>query len=443
ADSLVSKLTDKISTTSSHRLILAHMPLIMVCIEGLGKMSEKFPSLAKQSSDCLREFLTNPSPILTRLYRHHQDSSKRLPNITVSDTASNQSAPQAPSHLQERQRLNACYIAFEKLRDCAIENLCLCLQASLDLDYNSIPALVSAVTTRLFHPDTVKDKNWNLSSANTILALGHIAVILRDSEENTKAVLKFMLQWFDTSPSEQDTMLIDQMGCIAISRTSIDGIYTEIMKKFKEIIKEASQTVYGGYNHSSSDRRNKYQRCSGAVINALGNIAANIQGSLLLNDFLIRMMELYVNIGLEVKKLSDKTERGLLKASNSAGNLGVLIPVIAVLIRRMDDKDLSNPNNRLKKFFSDFWLYAVVFGFTKDDNGLWPQDWYDGVSEIAAKAPKLTFSTGEKHEIRVMKVTQAISTEGVTYAELQEMKTQLLVLLDNPPVMVNLVPKYT
>ena len=53
-------------------------------------------------------------------------------------------------------------------------------------------------------------------------------------------------------------------------------------------------------------------------------------------DFLIKMLELYVNIGLEAKKLSDKT--GLLKATNSAGNLGVLIPVIAVVVRRMDAK---------------------------------------------------------------------------------------------------------
>ena len=68
---------------------------------------------------------------------------------------------------------------------------------------------------------------------------------------------------------------------------------------------------------------------SGAVINALGNIAAFIQpGGIqsLMYDFLIKMLELYVNIGLEAKKLSDKT--GLLKATNSAGNLGVLIPVI-------------------------------------------------------------------------------------------------------------------
>ena len=33
ADTLVGKLTDKISKSTSHKLILAHMPLIMVCIE--------------------------------------------------------------------------------------------------------------------------------------------------------------------------------------------------------------------------------------------------------------------------------------------------------------------------------------------------------------------------------------------------------------------------
>jgi len=78
----------------------------------------------------------------------------------------------------------------------------------------------------------------------------------------------------------------------------------------------------------------------------------------------------------------------------------VLIPVIAIAVRRIDGKVLETPNPRTKKFFSDFWLYAIVFGFVKDDSGIWPQDWYDGVKEIAAKAPKLTFNTGEKAEIR-------------------------------------------
>ena len=94
----------------------------------------------------------------------------------------------------------------------------------------------------------------------------------------------------------------------------------------------------------------------------------------------------------------------------------------------MDAKVLEAPSPRLKKLFSDFWLYAVVFGFTKDDTALWPQDWYDGVKEIAAKAPKLTFLSGERSEIRNLNVNNAISKEGVTY---QEVSNSFLPLREN------------
>lgn len=157
-------------------------------------------------------------------------------------------------------------------------------------------------------------------------------------------------------------------------------------------------------------------------------------------DFLIKMLELYVNIGLEAKKLSDKT--GHVKTTSSAGNLGVLIPVIAVVVRRMDAKVLEPPSHRLKKLFSDFWLYAVVFEFIKDDDALWPQDWYDGVKEIAAKAPKLTFMSGERSEIRQLNVNHAISKEGVTDQELQEYKNTLVTLLENNATCYALVQKY-
>jgi hypothetical protein len=45
------------------------------------------------------------------------------------------------------------------------------------------------------------------------------------------------------------------------------------------------------------------------VINALGNIAAYIPAGRdhsVLYDFISKMLEMYVNIGLEAKKLSDK-----------------------------------------------------------------------------------------------------------------------------------------
>ena len=113
------------------------------------------------------------------------------------------------------------------------------------------------------------------------------------------------------------------------------------------------------------------------------------------------------------------TDRESGNRAKSKGNLGVLIPVIAVLLRRMPDEFLQAPNYRTKKLFSDFWLYAVVFGFTKEEDGVWPQDWYDGVKEIAVKAPKLTFSSGERSEIRQLTHTQ------VSYPEKYPKKTFL------------------
>lgn len=68
ADKLCSRLYQKLNTLVSHKLLMDHMPLLMVCLEGLGKLAQKFPNIAGTSVSYLRDFLVHPSPILAKLH---------------------------------------------------------------------------------------------------------------------------------------------------------------------------------------------------------------------------------------------------------------------------------------------------------------------------------------------------------------------------------------
>jgi hypothetical protein len=68
ADKLCMRLHQKLDTNIGHKIMLDHMPLLMVCLEGLGKLAKKFPGIAGTSISYLRDFLVDPSPILAKLH---------------------------------------------------------------------------------------------------------------------------------------------------------------------------------------------------------------------------------------------------------------------------------------------------------------------------------------------------------------------------------------
>ena len=84
--------------------------------------------------------------------------------------------------MKETKKPNATMIAFDKLRDTAVENLCKALRAGMRThEKDIVKALIFSVSNRLYTQDKAKDAQ--LMSQNTILTLGHIAVALRHEEK--------------------------------------------------------------------------------------------------------------------------------------------------------------------------------------------------------------------------------------------------------------------
>ncbi|KAJ2937945.1 hypothetical protein O0L34_g14218 [Tuta absoluta] len=234
ADSLCGRLTEKINSNHNHKLILAHMPLLMVCLEGLGKLATKFPTIANTSIYCLRDFLVTPSPILFKLHKLElEKTGKEHMKVTLQG--------------KELQGLTETGIPtkstpFEKLRDAAIENLCVALEAALTVDPFCVPALVGSVSNRLFTAET-SDSESSLISTNIVIMLGHVAVALKDTPKTTDTILQFFQQRLCRAPSSLDTLIVDQLGCMALASPA-GPAHDEIMRMFTVITVEAASAAY-------------------------------------------------------------------------------------------------------------------------------------------------------------------------------------------------------
>ncbi|VVC98499.1 unnamed protein product, partial [Leptidea sinapis] len=353
--------TEKINSNHNHKLILAHMPLLMVCLEGLGKLATKFPTIANTSIYCLRDFLVTPSPILFKL---HKLELERTGKEHMKVTLQGNEAPITGTGLPTKST------PFEKLRDAAIENLCVALDAALSVDPYCVPALVGSVSNRLFTAET-SDSESSLISTNIVIMLGHVAVALKDTPKTTETILQFFQQRLCRAPSSLDTLIVDQLGCMALA--SPEGpAHDEIMRMFTVITVEAA---------SAAGERSRHECSPGTSHSAVRAIRAAWSWR---------------------REGNGQIPRSGAKGFRQCGQSGC--------------PDTSHC-------------------------GLWPQEWYAGVKEIAAKSPFLVSQTSLRSEMRELQYTSAVRNDSVSINELQELKTQILNLLDHQPDVTVIVNK--
>ncbi|EDO42545.1 predicted protein [Nematostella vectensis] len=429
AETLCQNISEFLCSSMATSLVQTDISIFTCCLEGLGTLCEKFPSMASLVLSSFRVFLLNPAPVVSKCCVSEKKPGSGI-IMTVSSAESNSTPQVTVGHAPAKPNLTNTLC--QELRKEALENICRSLKAGLTNDENCVQAFLSSVSNKLYTIDTKDEETASLMSTNAILTLGHVAFMMHEVPDTVESVLTIMQHRFCHPPSSLDPLIVEQLGYLIL--VGSDQIYQQIMGMFMKITVDAGSLAYSRET-TLNETTQGYRHCALAVLNAYSNVAANLKGETKLQDFLVRLLELFVQLGLESKRASEKASFAI-KASSSAGNLGVLIPVIATAISQLPP--LEDPKPRLHKLFWDFWLYCVVMGFGVEGSTLWPQEWYLGVCAIAVKSPLLL---GAEHLRSRLMYNSALKNDSVAPAELNEVRLALLDNLGNPPEIVTLVNK--
>ncbi|KAF8358748.1 hypothetical protein PRIPAC_93743, partial [Pristionchus pacificus] len=413
-DRVCSGMSDRLfATVAAQRGFASQVPLCARALYTLGGLAEKFPTVSKATVvGTLSRFLLEPSPLLGRL-----SAEKRA----------------AEGDKRDDEAVIKRKTAFENTRNAAISALCKALSSSLSVDKDSVQASLASLSSKLFVCSTSNTSNdiVQLVCENAILTLGGIGVSLVKEPEVPELVLQIFTQRFSNPPSPLDVHIVNSLANMWIAgATSIDD---GVMKLFSRITIESSNCIYSTDSRSDG-KEQRYAHVSLAVDSALGRMAETIEDEKAKMDLLVRLLELFVQLGLEGKRLGEKLNKSTVKMSTGAGNLGVLIPKMAALLRRMNP--ITNPTARIRNLFRDFWFYCTVLGFDVEYSGLWPEEWYIAVCDVAVKSPVLLPTENLRSELID---NAAIKNDIMSPSELQEMRNTVVAELDHPVDVVAMV----
>lgn len=422
------KLTLLVGQISSIRKLSSNqLQPILACLDGFGELAVNDPSIADACLSSIKDFLLKPSPILSKLHRICNSDKGVCTSSNQNENGGDNSNLIPCKKTKDLRAIAAA--SLENLRLTAIKNMSLCLRAALENDKHCVKALIASMSNRLYQAEK-SETELSLISVNIILTLGNIAAALSDVSKTMESILQFFQQRFCQPPSPIDSIIVEQLGKMLLVPRRDHVIFEEIMRMLTTITLESS-SAYS--MRAKTDQQNQgYRHVSLAVINILTLVAANLTDKPDQEEFLIKILELFVQLGLEGKRASEKASVPI-RASSSAGSLGILLPVIANVVRRMPN--ITDPKPRLHKLFRDFWLYCVVMGFTSD-NSLWPKEWLACVKEIASKSPLLK---SREHLRSELQYNTAIRNDSATMDELVEVRTQILNDLDHPAEIASIV----
>ena len=186
AEIILEKLQSRISKTGPNftRCFVFELPMYECALNCMGAQAEKYPAsqFAKSAVDHLKNFLLDPSTVLSSIYGLSMSST--LPTLLDNDAS-------------KKCSLSHPLSAFARLRDCAIANLCRALQAVNISNKTEIDAALATISAKCYLTADSRTRGIagsgrgmivenEIVSRNCILILGHLALAQRQVSHTLK-----------------------------------------------------------------------------------------------------------------------------------------------------------------------------------------------------------------------------------------------------------------
>ncbi|XP_065840787.1 phosphatidylinositol 4-kinase alpha-like [Oscarella lobularis] len=381
AVSVCQTLSSLLGESSHRRQSSADVPLRLVCIRAMGKLAQTSAVVVSEMLQVLRDFLVVPASVL-----------RKSGGEALADGA------------------------IAQLRSEAIEAVCTVLEVGRKSTSDFVRAFLVTISNKLYTVSQSRDQE--IVYLNIVETIGHVGCRFANESDVSASAFSLLQQRLCQPPSYLDNQIVHQMARIAV--------YSELSVQ-SQVLDQFIRITAASRSETSAAHGLDYRSCSRAVISAMEFIAKNMKDLAQLEDMLVRVLELFISLALEGKKASEASGQ-IIKASSTAFSLGLLLPVLATIARRLPQFEV--PKQRLLKLFRDFWLYCTIMGFAVEGSQIWPSEWLEAVQEIAVKSPHLLSAGSELYLGRELKYSSALRNERMTPADLAELKANLLKILD-------------
>eukprot|EP01135_Chromosphaera_perkinsii_P004556 Nk52_evm26s288 gene=Nk52_evmTU26s288 len=348
-----------------------YQELIVTCLEGHLCLGKEFPSLLNLVIDSVFHFLINSSGVLV---------------------------------------FNP---EFVNLRNGTLSTVSSIMKLGLVHDRNNVDAFISRLANKLYIIDADDEASAKANDPireNVVISLGYVCREISDLNISETCCKIFQRRLAEPT-SSLDASIVEQLSHIAI--VGDEKAHNLIVDQFLVISKDLGS--------------DKYKFCRDEVTAALFRIGVKLENPILLNELLLKLLKLFVFVGNEIQMKCRSRE---CNASSMAGNLGVLLPVLSIVIEKIST--MTEPKSSMITLFRHTWFYCVIFGFVNPT--MWIDDWYAAVRKIASNAPALIVTKAHSHldqELELNSVLEIGKKDQTSAEELSSFRKQLDKLLNN------------